>query len=84
MLRCLLLAVLMMVYIPAMALTYGVRPFYLIDDMDESELKNKLQSCAAQTPKRTLFSIAHRGAPMQFPEHTKESYMAAAKWGGDY
>ncbi len=81
MLRCLLLAVLMMVYIPAMALTYGVRPFYLIDDMDESELKNKLQSCAAQTPKRTLFSIAHRGAPMQFPEHTKESYMAAARSG---
>ena len=27
------------------------------------------------------FSIGHRGAPLQFPEHTKESYEAAARMG---
>jgi glycerophosphoryl diester phosphodiesterase len=27
------------------------------------------------------FSIAHRGAPLQFPEHTRESYIAAARMG---
>lgn len=82
MMRYLLLMVVMMIYTPVMAaLTYGVRPFYLIEDMNEGELKAKLQSCAAQTPKRSLFSIGHRGVPMQFPEHTKESYIAAAQSG---
>ena len=28
-----------------------------------------------------IFSIAHRGAPLQFPEHTKESYEAGARMG---
>ena len=27
------------------------------------------------------FSIGHRGAPLQFPEHTRESYVAAAQMG---
>ena len=31
--------------------------------------------------KKTDFSIGHRGAPMQFPEHTQESYQAAARMG---
>jgi glycerophosphoryl diester phosphodiesterase len=30
---------------------------------------------------RTDFSIGHRGAGLQFPEHTKESYEAAARQG---
>lgn len=59
----------------------GPRPFYLVSDMDASELKEKLQSCERKTNRRTKFSIGHRGAPMQFPEHTKESYEAAAKMG---
>jgi glycerophosphoryl diester phosphodiesterase len=59
----------------------GPRPFYLVEDMDESPLKQKLQSCANGPFKKTTFSIAHRGAPLQFPEHTKESYQAAAKMG---
>lgn len=29
----------------------------------------------------SAFSIGHRGAPLQFPEHTKESYEAAARMG---
>ncbi|PUA27973.1 MAG: glycerophosphodiester phosphodiesterase [Cellvibrio sp. 79] len=59
----------------------GPRPFYLVNDMDKSALKKKLQSCANGPFKKTNFSIGHRGAPLQFPEHTKESYEAAAKMG---
>ena len=49
--------------------------------MDEGPLKEKLRSCAAGPFQRTAFSIGHRGAPLQFPEHTKESYEAAAVMG---
>lgn len=59
----------------------GPRPFYLVEDMDPSPLKTKLQQCGNGPFKKTNFSIAHRGAPLQFPEHTKESYEAAAKMG---
>lgn len=59
----------------------GPRPFHLINDMDESPLKKKLQGCVNNPIKKTNFSIGHRGAPLQFPEHTKESYEAAAKMG---
>ena len=61
--------------------TYGVRPFYLIDDLEGGELKRALKACENQTPQKTAFSIGHRGAAMQFPEHTRESYLAAARQG---
>jgi glycerophosphoryl diester phosphodiesterase len=59
----------------------GPRPDYLVEDMDESELKTELQKCSEGPFKRTDFSIGHRGAALQFPEHTKESYVAAARMG---
>lgn len=59
----------------------GPRPFYLVSDMDEGPLKRRLQSCAKKKFKPSDFSIGHRGAPLQFPEHTKESYLAAARMG---
>ncbi|MEK9713976.1 MAG: glycerophosphodiester phosphodiesterase family protein [Thalassolituus sp.] len=59
----------------------GPRPFYLVADMDEGELKDKLASCESGPFYKSKFSIGHRGAAMQFPEHTKESYTAAAKMG---
>lgn len=62
-------------------LTYGVRPFYLIDDMTDGALKQELAACSNQKPARSTFSISHRGAPLQFPEHTKESYLAAVRSG---
>ncbi|WP_296639742.1 glycerophosphodiester phosphodiesterase family protein [Roseinatronobacter sp.] len=62
-------------------LTYGPRPFYLIDRMEDGPLKDKLASCMAQTPAASKFSIGHRGAPLQFPEHTRESNIAAARMG---
>lgn len=59
----------------------GPRPFYLIEDMDNGALKRKLQNCSSGPFYRSDFSIGHRGAPMQFPEHTKESYLAAIQMG---
>lgn len=59
----------------------GPRPYYLIDQMKDGDLKEKLLSCAAMDFQKSDFSIGHRGAPMQFPEHTKESYAAAARMG---
>lgn len=59
----------------------GPRPFFLIDRMSDGALKEKLLSCADQPVRRTKFSIAHRGAPLQFPEHTEEGYRAAARMG---
>lgn len=59
----------------------GPRPYYLIEDMDAGALKTKLQGCGENKFKKTDFSIGHRGAGMQFPEHTRESYEAAARMG---
>lgn len=59
----------------------GPRPFFLVDDMTDSPLKQTLLACANGPFKRSDFSIGHRGACMQFPEHTRESYIAAARMG---
>lgn len=59
----------------------GPRPFYLVQGMDEGKLKDRLLRCENGPFYRTDFSIGHRGAPMQFPEHTKESYEAGARMG---
>lgn len=63
------------------AVQLGVRPAYLVKDMDKSKLKEALEICADGPFYKTDFSIGHRGAAMQFPEHTKESYEAAATMG---
>ncbi len=61
----------------------GPRPFYLVDQMTEGDLKDALQECASEIEVYAQhdFSIGHRGAALQFPEHTKESYVAAARMG---
>lgn len=59
----------------------GPRPFYLVAGMDEGKLKDRLKQCEDGPFYQTDFSIGHRGAPLQFPEHTKESYEAAARTG---
>lgn len=65
------------------AVQLGPRPYYLVDKMTDSALKDRLDLCAATTKKfrKQVFSIGHRGAPLQFPEHTEESYRAAARMG---
>ncbi len=59
----------------------GPRPHFLVEGMEPSLLKHKLEACRNFPVFKTDFSIGHRGAPLQFPEHTKESYEAAAKMG---
>lgn len=86
MLRLIALTTAALAATPAIAQTldrveYGPRPFYLIDRMEDGELKQKLHSCQNQEASMSSFSIGHRSAPMQFPEHTVESNRAAALMG---
>lgn len=59
----------------------GTRPYFLVEDMGRSPLKKALLACRDKKVRPTDFSIGHRGAPLQFPEHTLESYVAAARQG---
>lgn len=67
----------------APAVQLGPRPFFLVDDLQDGPLKQALQACTTTRThfERSQFSIGHRGAPLQFPEHTRESYVAAARMG---
>lgn len=57
------------------------RPLALVSGMAAGELRTELTACVDQPVRRTQFSIGHRGAPLRFPEHTRESYLAAARMG---
>jgi glycerophosphoryl diester phosphodiesterase len=59
----------------------GPRPFFLVNEMEDGPLKRQLQRCTAGPFKKSDFSIGHRGAALQFPEHTRESYEAGARLG---
>ncbi|KAK4899567.1 hypothetical protein LTR27_003300 [Elasticomyces elasticus] len=59
----------------------GPRPFYLVNNMDNGTLKDKLESCSNGPFKTSSFSISHRGAPLMLPEHSKQGYIAAARMG---
>ncbi|WP_068080870.1 glycerophosphodiester phosphodiesterase family protein [Polycladidibacter stylochi] len=67
--------------LPSLAAEIGPRPAFLVDLMAEGPLKEKLTACIGKPVRKTDFSIGHRGAAMQFPEHTKQSYEAAALMG---
>ncbi|ABE53761.1 glycerophosphoryl diester phosphodiesterase [Shewanella denitrificans OS217] len=59
----------------------GPRPAFLVNQMQDSELKTRLAQCIGDETYRSDFAIGHRGAAMQFPEHTRESYQAAIDTG---
>lgn len=61
----------------------GPRPFFLVDQMQPSILQRQLKKCSRDigTYHTSDFSIGHRGACLQFPEHTIESYTAAIVQG---
>jgi glycerophosphoryl diester phosphodiesterase len=59
----------------------GSRPALLVADLAEGELKSRLEACLDEPPRRTAFSIGHRGAGLVFPEHTLEAYEAAYRMG---
>lgn len=82
--QCLGLVVLLLSgAVSADSVQLGPRPFYLVDQLPDGDLKQGLSQCAADTRvyQPSDFSIGHRGAPLQFPEHTVESYRAAARMG---
>lgn len=66
---------------PKLNVQLGPRPYFVVDNMDDGPLKETLQSCSEGPFETTDFSIGHRGAALQFPEHTRESYLAAARMG---
>ena len=57
------------------------RPAQLIDSLRNKSLAQSLRSCEKNPQSISNFSIAHRGAPLKYAEHTRESYIAAAKMG---
>ncbi|WP_419910503.1 glycerophosphodiester phosphodiesterase family protein [Hoeflea sp.] len=59
----------------------GPRPFYLLENLSDGALKEALRACEKGPFFKSDFSIGHRGAPLQFPEHTEQSYRAAARMG---
>ena len=59
----------------------GPRPFFLVNETSDSRLKRELLSCSEGPFRKTSFSIGDRGAALQFPEHTRESYEAGARMG---
>ncbi|MCP5315615.1 MAG: glycerophosphodiester phosphodiesterase [Chromatiaceae bacterium] len=63
------------------AVQLGPRPYYLVEGLGEGRLKDRLMQCQDGPFYRTDFSIAHRGAAMQFPEHSDVSYRAGARMG---
>jgi glycerophosphoryl diester phosphodiesterase len=66
---------------PDESVQLGPRPFFLVNGMEDSELKDQLMQCRDGPFYRSDFSIAHRGAALQFPEHTKEAVEAGAQMG---
>jgi glycerophosphoryl diester phosphodiesterase len=60
----------------------GPRPFYLVDQLKPGPLKERLAACGIDRPYTArTFSISHRGAPLMFPEHTREGLIAADRMG---
>jgi glycerophosphoryl diester phosphodiesterase len=59
----------------------GPRPFFLVEGMEAGPLRDRLMMCRDGPFYRSDFSIAHRGAALQFPEHTKEAAEAGARMG---
>lgn len=70
---------------PALPVELGKRPLALVADMDTgpraNALKTTLEQCRGGPFQRSRFSIGHRGAPWRYAEHTRESYLAAARQG---
>ena len=63
-------------------ISLGPLPYYIIDNMTDSALKSKLQSCENGPFKITDFSIGHRGgATLQIPEESVENALAGARFG---
>ena len=54
---------------------------YLVDGLAQGSLKTQITQCLSLPLQTSDFSISHRGAPMGYPEHSKEGYLAAIEMG---
>ena len=61
---------------------YSNRFKTLVEGLPSGSLKNELSTCSSEPLRISEFSISHRGAPLGFPEHTLEGYLAAIEMGG--
>jgi glycerophosphoryl diester phosphodiesterase len=60
----------------------GPRPLFLVRDLEDGWLKQKLSSCSDDRLRPTDFTIGHRGgATLQFPEETREDFEAGIGMG---
>jgi len=57
------------------------RVAWLLERLTDSPLRERLTACLASPTLPSTFSIGHRGAPLYYPEHTRESYLEAARQG---
>lgn len=57
------------------------RPALLVGGLPDGALRARLERCLGEAPGRGPRTIGHRGAPLRYPEHTRESYRAAARLG---
>lgn len=58
-----------------------VRPAELVAGLPSGQFRERLEACLAAPPKAGPRTIGHRGAPLRYPEHTRQSYLAAARLG---
>lgn len=70
-------------YKPIESIQLGPRPYWLVDDMNDSPVKKQLEECKdIKEFKPSAWSIAHRGGGTLFmPEHSVESNLAGARMG---
>jgi glycerophosphoryl diester phosphodiesterase len=63
-------------------ISYGPRPYFILNNMTEGPLKTKLESCQNGPFEITGWSIGHRGGgTLQIPEETVQSHNAGARMG---
>ena len=69
---------------PVAKVSIGPRPYFLLSQMDDNDpLKQELGRCADQIDvfRPSDFVLGHRGAALQFSEHTTRSHDAASRMG---
>jgi glycerophosphoryl diester phosphodiesterase len=55
---------------------------WLVERLTDAPLRARLSACLDGQPTvASAFSIGHRGASLHYPEHTRESYLEAARQG---
>lgn len=63
-------------------ISYGPRPYYIVQNMTAGPLRSKLESCSNGPFSVSGWNIGHRGgATLQIPEESKQNQEAGARMG---